>query len=128
MAQGYGDRWELLRSIAQGGQAQVFAVRDLQGRYSADELVLKRVGNPKRHARFRSEVSAIGRLNHPNIIRLIDHSALVLDDLLPEHQYIVMPHAKEGRLGARAALYENNPRSFLTCACWSKPSASELCC
>jgi hypothetical protein len=56
MAKTYGNRWEILSSLARGGQAEVFKVRDLEGEYS-DELVLKRVLNPKRHARFRTEVS-----------------------------------------------------------------------
>jgi serine/threonine protein kinase len=78
--------------------------------------VLKRVRNPKRHDRFRSEVEAIKRLNHPNIIRLIDHSALADDGSPPDQQFIVMPYASQGDLTSRVALYANNPDSVIQVA------------
>jgi hypothetical protein len=115
MAKVYGERWEVLRSLATGGQAEVFLVRDIKGEYSG-ELVLKRVLNSKRHPRFRSEVAAIKRLVHPSIIRLIDHSALTDDDSPPERQFIVMPYASYGDLSGRVALYKNNPDSVILVA------------
>jgi serine/threonine protein kinase len=115
MAKIYGGRWEVLSSLASGGQAEVFKVHDLQKEYPG-EFVLKRVRNPKRHDRFRAEVEAIKRLNHPNIIRLIDHSALSSDDLPPDRQFIVMPYASQGDLSSRVALYANNPDSVVQVA------------
>jgi serine/threonine protein kinase len=78
--------------------------------------VLKRVRNPKRHDRFRAEVEAIKRLNHPNIVRLINHSALSNDDSPPDLQFIVMPYANQGDLSGRVALYANNPDSVVQVA------------
>lgn len=115
MARTYGGRWQILSSLNSGGQADVFKIRDLRGEYP-DELVLKRVRNPKRHDRFRAEVEAIKRLNHPNIIRLIDHSALVNNGEVPDLQFIVMPYANQGDLSSRAALYANNPDSVVQVA------------
>jgi len=115
MAKIYGERWQVASSLASGGQAELFKVLDLQGAYP-DELVLKRVRNPKRHDRFRAEVEAVGRLNHPNIIHLIDHSALSNDDAPPERQFLVMPYASQGDLSKRAALYANNPDSVVQVA------------
>jgi hypothetical protein len=43
----------------------------LEGKYA-----LKRVVNPKRHERPRTKIYAVRLLKHPNIITLIDHSAL----------------------------------------------------
>ncbi|MHB8816442.1 MAG: hypothetical protein ACYDAE_24695, partial [Steroidobacteraceae bacterium] len=77
MAQLYGGRWQIAsdRPLGQGGQSHVFRVVDISGALPG-EYALKRVLNPKRNDRFRSEVEAITRLRHPNIVTLIDHSAL----------------------------------------------------
>ena len=103
----YGGRWRLGRSIAAGGQAEIFEAFDSAGEFTQD-LVLKRVKNPRRHDRFRTEVEAIRRLDHPNIIKLIDNSALSEDAERPERQFIVMPRAAQGDLQRRVALYRAN--------------------
>lgn len=97
MGKVYGQRWEIERTLASGGQAEVFVARDITSS-SADPVALKRVKNPNRHPRFRNEVAAIKKLNHPNIIKLIDHSALDAGADLPEKQYLVMPLADGGDL------------------------------
>ncbi len=57
-----------------------------------------------------AEIEAIKRLSHPNIVKLIDHSAL--DDPAGElaKQYLVMPIASGGDLGdpGRVSLYADN--------------------
>jgi serine/threonine protein kinase len=50
---------------------------------------------------FRAEVQATKRLSHPNIIKVIDHSALDDTSGTPEKQYLVMPIATGGDLGRR---------------------------
>jgi serine/threonine protein kinase len=92
MAKIYGDRWRTDRALDSGGQGDVFTVFDLTGE-SPDLSALKRIRNPKRRKRFETEVLAIKRLTHPNIIKLLDHSALDIpgDD---ERQYLVMPLAQ----------------------------------
>ncbi len=112
MAKVYGGRWELVDSLSKGGQGEIFIVRGKQGTYP-ENLALKRVLNPKRHDRFRSEVHAIKSLSHPNIIKLIDHSVLNEDGDKPEKQYLVMPLAAAGDLSKRAALYKGNLDSVL---------------
>lgn len=104
MGKVYGNRWEgLPGSLGSGGQGPVLEVKDLLNP-SAGPFALKRVLNPKRRDRFRNEVEAIKQLKHPNVITLVDHSAL---DASPEEetkQYIVMPVARGGDLeksGAR---------------------------
>ena len=71
MSKLYGNRWKLLNAppLGQGGQSDVFRVIDTKGEF-AGEFAPKRVKNPKRHDRFRSEVEAIKRLSHPNMSRL----------------------------------------------------------
>lgn len=112
MAKIYGARWELLRSFDQGGQAQLFHVRDLRG---TGEHVLKRILNPKRRDRFLREVEACKTLSHPNIMAIIDHSALdqnPADDTM----YLVMPFAAGGNLEKRVALYKESTDSCIQVA------------
>jgi len=82
----------------------------LQGEYA-----LKRVLNPERHQRFRAEIEAISQLRHPNIITLIDHSALDASDGGDERQYLVMPIAVGGSLAdpARFTPYKENMEGTL---------------
>ena len=76
MAKLYGGRWRITgAALGRGGQSEVFRVTDDSGALQG-EYALKRVLNPARHDRFKVEIEAIGRLQHPNIVTLIDHSAL----------------------------------------------------
>lgn len=110
----YGGRWELIERLAGGGQGEVFSVRDLTEEYTG-RLALKRVLNPRRHARFRAEVNAIAALDHPNVIKLVDHSALSDDEATIEKQFLVMPLARED-LTKRVALYKANVDSVIQVA------------
>ena len=109
MAKLYGGRWRIVDGpqLGAGGQSEVFRVVDNNGEYHG-EYALKRVLNPRRHQRFRNEVDAIKRLAHPNIVRLIDHSALD-DTEAKERQYLVMPIAVGGDLThpQRLSLYKD---------------------
>jgi len=112
MAQVYGGRWRLTdkANIGGGGQGDVFRVVDARDEYKG-EFALKRVRNPERHERFRNEIEAIKRLSHPNIIKLIDHSALDDTGAEPtkEKQFLVMPIAAAGDLSKaqRSSLYKD---------------------
>ena len=114
MAQLYGGRWRVIGDLGHGGQSNVFRVVDVISSEN-QEYALKRVVNPKRRDRFNKEVEAIRRLKHPNIIPLVDHSALeALDDLAK--MYIVTPVAENGDLSSRAALYKLSVDSTLQVA------------
>jgi serine/threonine protein kinase len=115
MAKVYGDRWELVGSLGRGGQAEVFTVNDLRGEVP-DLSVLKRILNGKRRHRFLNEVGACKRLSHPNVMRIIDHSALEVDDDSAERMYLVMPLMAEGSLERRIALYKDSLDSTLQVA------------
>ncbi len=110
MANLYGGRWRTTGSrLGQGGQSEVFRVVD-ESEQLEGEYALKRVLNRKRHERFRTEIDAIRRLKHPNIVTLIDHSALDVSDGEVEQQYLVMPVASGGSLAdqGRVSLYKDN--------------------
>ena len=115
----YGDRWKIIGGspLGQGGQSEVFRAIDIRGEHTG-EYALKRIRNPKRQVRFENEIEAIGRLQHPNIVRLVDHSALARPRGSTEPPFLVMPLAHGGDLGApeRAASYKANLDSTLIVA------------
>src|SRR5260370_624553 len=77
MAKKYGGRWQIVDGapLGSGGQGTVFRVTDITMQYEG-EFALKRIPDTSRRDRFRREVEAIKQLTHPNVIPLIDHSAL----------------------------------------------------
>ena len=119
MSRLYGGRWQLLNAprLGSGGQSEVFRAKDTSGQLQG-EFALKRVGSPKRHERFRREIDAIKRLSHPNIIKLIDHSALDDASTAEEKQFLVMPIAEGGDLSTpgRLALYKGSVDAVLQVA------------
>jgi len=117
MAQIYGGRWRIVDGpeLGHGGQSRVFRVTDTSDEYQG-EFALKRVMNPERHDRFRREIDAVKRLKHPNIIKLIDHSALDDTGDAPDKQFLVMPIAGNGDLTKRVTLYKDSIDSVLVVA------------
>jgi serine/threonine protein kinase len=111
----YGGRWRPLRTLTEGGQAQIFLVEDKTGGF-VEPCVLKRVLNPARDGRFRDEIEAIKTLSHPNVVRLLDHSALDAAPGDDARQYLVMPHAKGSDLSKVADRYTGKFDDVLTVA------------
>jgi serine/threonine protein kinase len=90
-------RWNYIRDLGDGGQGIVALVGDMTG--DLDDLkkrfALKRLKNgqsEKAYQRFVTEIEAIKKLDHPNIIKIIDHSQP--DD---EFQYYVMEYIEGAR-------------------------------
>jgi serine/threonine protein kinase len=117
MAQLYGGRWRTVgdADLGHGGQGRIFRVTDKSGEHQG-EFALKRVLNPARHERFRREIDAIKRLEHPNIIKLIDHSALDDAGGASSKQFLIMPIAENGDLTKRVGLYKESIDSVLLVA------------
>jgi serine/threonine protein kinase len=120
----YGGRWKIVDDLGTGGQSNVYRVVDERGEQPT-EFALKRVLNPNRHERFRSEIEAISRLTHPNVVPLIDHSALDAEKSEEEKQFLVMPIAAGGDLSKpqRLSLYKDSIDSVIQIA---KQMASAL--
>lgn len=67
----YGERWQVVRSLGEGGQAHTFLVRDL-GSGNRGLFVLKRLKNPRRLGRFTQEIEALRALDSERLARVVD--------------------------------------------------------
>jgi len=116
MPKTYGGRWKTGDGLGQGGQGHVFRAVDITGRLTG-EFALK-VLNPERHDRFCNEIEAIKRLSHPNIINLIDHSALSETTLGEDRAFLVMLIAEGGDLSDedRLTIYKGSVEAVLNVA------------
>src|SRR4051794_24395012 len=68
------DKWRIIRSLGEGGQAHTYLVLEASGPVGdeAIQYVLKRLKNPARAGRFEREVSALIDLDHPNVLKIVD--------------------------------------------------------
>src|SRR5207244_81205 len=81
--------WKITKPLSEGGQAHTYLVqKDGEGPL----FVLKRLKNPQRLERFRKEINVGLSLEHPNIVRVIDHQ---LDN---EPYYFVSEYCEIGAL------------------------------
>ena len=106
MAKIYGDRWRLVRDLGQGGQAIVCLVEDQRGELPG-QYALKRIrgdGSPKAIQRLRREVDALKSIDHPGVVRLVDHS--LLEDI---HQFYVMEYVDGSRPLSKLLSSDSNP-------------------
>ena len=103
----YGDRWEIVKPLAEGGQAHTFLVIDKKGQ-GETQYVLKRLKNIKRLDRFKKEVEAVRNLTHENIVKLIDF------DLEAETPYLVTEYCVGGSLSTADPFWRNSPALALT--------------
>ncbi len=87
----YGDRWEIIESIDEGGQAHVLLVWDKSGEHEG-EFTLKRLKNDKRLDRFKREVDTLRKLENDHILNIIDY------DLESDPKYFVSDYCKGGSL------------------------------
>jgi serine/threonine protein kinase len=67
----FPQHWTWLRDLHEGGQGHTFVVKRSDGSDSA-EYVLKRLKNPKRQDYFDREIEACERLNHPNVLKIVE--------------------------------------------------------
>jgi serine/threonine protein kinase len=98
----YGDRWQVIESLGEGGQAHTFLVTDIRGE-GKTRYVLKRLKNIDRLARFRREIEAIRSLSHPHIIQLIDF------DLDADRPYLVTEYCSGGSLSKAGPFWHGSP-------------------
>jgi hypothetical protein len=110
----YGDRYESLNDLGAGAQGTVLRVRDIlnpEGR----ELALKRLKQNDRCGRFLSEIEALRKIDHPNVVKIFDHSGAAEPGNTKHKYWFVMPLAS-GNLADRAGLYKGNLDAVLQVA------------
>jgi serine/threonine protein kinase len=110
MAKIYGNRWRFIRSVGEGGQSWVYLVEDATGEVNGI-FAFKRLKRQDRIARFRNEIEIVRRLDHDNIIKLVD--AQVHEGGSGDANYLVMPLASHGDLNARLPLYKDQLESVI---------------
>ncbi len=83
-----GGRYEVEDLVGTGGMSSVYRARDrvLERRVALKILHEHFTSDPEYVERFRREARAIARLNHPNIVTVIDRGEL------DSHQFIVFEH------------------------------------
>ena len=79
--------YEIIETIGEGGQAHIFKVKKGDSIY-----VAKRLKNPKRIARFEQEIKSVEKLDHKNIIKILE------SDVEAERAYFIMPYLENGNL------------------------------
>jgi len=109
----FGARWKPTggAGLGGGGQGDIVRVVDVTGKQPG-EYALKRLRDVNRIDRFRNEVEALKRLNHPRIVKIIDHSALTLEKDEGPH-FIVMPIAEGRDAEKRIDLFRGNIENVL---------------
>jgi len=89
--------YEVLEEIGHGGGGIVFRARQWAAdRIVALKFILGGIGSPVERQRFRSEVRALGKLNHPNVVIVYDVDEA---DGCP---YFAMEYLPGGSLSKRA--------------------------
>ena len=94
------------KTLGQGGQAQVHLVKD-KGEEDSPLFALKALrknGPGQAYDRFYREISAVKKLNHPNIIKIFDHSNPESD-----FHYYVMEYIEGALPLDKLILSDNNP-------------------
>src|SRR5215510_13719602 len=95
MAQIVGSRYELIEKIGAGGMGMVYRALDTQtGQPVAVKQLKSDVSSPDMIERFQREGEALRRLNHPNIVKMLD---TVEQD--GEH-YLILEYVQGGDLNA----------------------------
>lgn len=93
MAKSYGNRWVIIDSLPESGQAWTYKIQDNNSE-GKEVYVLKKLKNPKRIDRFEKEITALTMLDHKGIARLIDFN------LTDEYPWFIQEYYKGGNLEA----------------------------
>jgi serine/threonine protein kinase len=102
MAEIYGNRWEIIEPLGEGGQGRTYLARDINNPNEGN-FVLKVIKSPKGLDRFRKEIQAIKNLNHNNIVKLIDYK---IDNIAP---YLVTEYCEGGTLADASPFWKDDP-------------------
>jgi len=77
--QPWSRRWEVIRELSGGGQADTFVVRHRESALLGALKRLRRQDDPERRRRMHREVTALQTLEHPGIPKLLDSNSSEFD-------------------------------------------------
>lgn len=100
-----GGRYRLVRRIAAGGMAEVYAAADVVGGGEAAIKILPHARDEESVSRFRREAEAVAALTHPHIVRVHDWGAYD-GTLYIAMEYLPGPNLKQS-IDAHGALPED---------------------
>ncbi len=86
----FNDRYRVTQPLSAGAMGAVYRAVDIE---SGDEVALKQSTNPLHDARFEAEARLLAMLQHPRIVRILDHFTA------SSGQYLVMDLVKGIDLG-----------------------------
>jgi serine/threonine protein kinase len=111
----YGNRYESVgQDVGGGGQGDVFRVRDTLDPLKT-EYALKRLRDAARYGRFLNEIEALRGIDHPNVVKIIEHSGEGAPGDAKHKYWFVMPFASSN-LEQRVGLYKGDLDSVLRVA------------
>jgi serine/threonine protein kinase len=85
-------QWTWVRNLDEGGQGHTYVVKRSDHSDVAD-YVLKRLKNPNREEYFEREIEACKKLDHPNVLKIVEHGTT------PKGKpYLVTPFCNGGSL------------------------------
>src|SRR5882762_1233048 len=88
----FGPRWILVSNspLGNGGQAQVYRVRDAQSPDSPEMVakIMRGADDPARRSRLEHEIAVAKHFDHPNVVRVVDSGHTVGSN----YPYYVMPY------------------------------------
>lgn len=90
------DGYEILRPLGTGGMGEVYLARNGEGSLRALKLVrTDQQTSPTAAGRFRREVLALGKLEHPNIIHILDVGRLPTGAMYLGMEYVAGPDLQQ---------------------------------
>jgi serine/threonine protein kinase len=99
--------WVTLEPLGKGGQANTYLVRRVDGPEDA-VFVLKKLNDKRRIRRFETEIQTLLRLDHPNIVKIVD------SDLHAAEPFLVMEYCSGGTLERYPELQYSSGQTFRT--------------
>src|SRR5436305_5863201 len=82
------DGHEIVRPLGTGGMGEVYLARSADGSLRAFKVVRADRSTAQTAGRFRREVLALGRLQHPGIVRILDAGHLPSGALYLGMEYV----------------------------------------
>ena len=98
------EKWQRIRSLTAGGQGEIFLVKrkDSEQEELFVQKRLKNTSSVERRTRFKREIESTAKLEHPNILRIVD------SDIDQSPPYYISEYCEGGELGSRATQYRGD--------------------